>query len=70
MLVNVYRVDYCKLFRLLIRRDIPSMHLRLLFNMYTNSVAHVRWNFGVFNNSFSVLNCVKARRYCQSCPLL
>ena len=43
------RVDYCKLFRLLIRRDIPSMHLRLLLNMYTNSMAHivVHWN-GVF----------------------
>jgi len=49
------RVNYCKLFRLLLHRNIPPIHLRLLLNMYTNSVANVRWN-GVFSNSFSVLN--------------
>ena len=52
------RVNYCKLFRLLLHRNIPPIHLRLLLNMYTNSVATVRWN-GVFSNTFSVLNGVK-----------
>ena len=38
------RVDYCKIFRELLKRDIPSVYVRLLLNMYTNSVAKVRWN--------------------------
>ena len=50
--------DYCKLFQLLLHRDIPSIYLRLLLNMYTNSVAHVCWS-GVFSNTFSVQNGVK-----------
>jgi len=52
------RVNYCKLFRLLLHRNIPPIHLHLLLNMYTNSVANIRWN-GVFSNSFPVLNGVK-----------
>ena len=49
------RVNYCKLFRELLKRDLPSGFLRLLLNMslYTNNVAHV---FGmVFQAGPSVL---------------
>jgi len=35
------RVNYCKLFQLLLKRNIPSVYLRFLFNLYTNSVARV-----------------------------
>ena len=31
-------VDYCKMFRELLKRDIPSIYLRLLLNLYTNSI--------------------------------
>jgi len=37
------RVDYCKLFRELTKRDVPAIYLRLLLNMYTNSVARICW---------------------------
>ena len=47
------RVDYCKLFRELIKRDVPAIHLRLLLNMYTNSVARICYN-GVFSQFFCV----------------
>ena len=33
------RVNYCKLFRLLMQHNIPASYLRLLLNLYTNSVA-------------------------------
>ena len=36
-----YRVDFCKLFRELLKRKIPTIHLRLLLNMYTNSTARI-----------------------------
>jgi len=51
-------VDYCKLFRELLKRDIPPVYLRLLLNMYTNSVAKVNWN-GECSNYFTVANGVK-----------
>ena len=35
------RVNYCKLFCELLKRDLPAGFLRLLLNMYTNDVAHV-----------------------------
>ena len=38
------RVNYCKLFRLLLDHNIPAAYLRLLLNFYTNSVARVSWN--------------------------
>ena len=52
------RVDHCKLFRELIKRDVPAIHHRLLLNMYTNSVARICWN-GVFSQFFCVQNGVK-----------
>ena len=52
------RVDFCKLFRELLKRKIPTIHLRLLLNMYTNSTARINWN-GAFGQSFGIRNGVK-----------
>ena len=52
------RVDYCKLFRSLTKRDLPPTVLRLLLNMYTRHVNRVSWN-GVFSLPFTVSNGVK-----------
>ena len=52
------RVNYCKLFRILLDRDIPPVYLRLLLNFYTNSVACVSWN-GVRSQRFPVENGVR-----------
>jgi len=51
-------VDYCKLFLELLKRDIPSVYLHLLLNMYTNSVAKVSWNCAC-SMPFNVTNGVK-----------
>ena len=52
------RVDYCKLFRVLLCREIPHTYVQLLLNLYTNSVAKINWN-GVCSDSFRVVNGVK-----------
>ena len=52
------RVDYVKLFKLLVDRLLPSVSVRLLLNMYTRHVCRVSWN-GVCSVPFSVLNGVK-----------
>jgi len=52
------RVEYCKLFRQLILRNIPPVIIRLLLNMYVNHTAHVAWN-GIFSECFAVRNGVK-----------
>ena len=52
------RVNYCKLFRELIKRDLPVVYIRLMVNMYTNSVTRVSWN-GVFSSFFRVNNGVR-----------
>ena len=49
------RIDYCKLCRLLLKRNIPRLDIRLLLNMYTNNVACVSWN-GVQSRPFYVKN--------------
>ena len=36
-------VEYCKLFRLLVSRDLPCAWLRLLLNMYTNSSTRIAY---------------------------
>ena len=38
------RIDFCKLFRMLLDRYMPSLLLRLLFCMYTNQNLQVRWD--------------------------
>ena len=52
------RVQYCKLFRKLIDRNIPAVILRLLLIMYTEHRTHVEWN-GSHSRWFPVLNGVK-----------
>jgi len=52
------RVDYCRLFRDLLDRDLPREYLRLMLNMYTNHVTRVSWN-GICSAMFSVKNGVK-----------
>ena len=52
------RVNYCKLFKLLLQRNISPLVLRLLVNMYTNQTLRVRWSNTV-SSQFSVCNGVK-----------
>ena len=52
------RVDYVKIFILLVDRMVPPVSVRLLLNMYTTHVCRVSWN-GVCSVPFSVLNGVK-----------
>ena len=52
------RVQYVKMFRLLIQRGICSLTARLLANMYTNQSLRVCWN-GQISNPFTISNGVK-----------
>ena len=52
------RVHYCKLFNVLIDKNLPFVTLRLLLNMYTSHVTKVLWNDN-FSCSFLVMNVVK-----------
>ena len=52
------RVEYCKLFNLLVARGMPPVIIRLFLNMYTNQHVRVLWN-GEFSNVFGVENGVK-----------
>jgi len=52
------RVEYCKLFRMLMKRQLPSVVLRLLCNMYLNHMTLVEYN-GFKSAAFKVLNGVK-----------
>jgi len=52
------RVEYCKLFQLLIDRNMCPMLLRLLLYMYTHQKLRVKWN-GVCSELFDVANGVK-----------
>ena len=45
------RVEYCKLFNLLLIRQLPPVVIRILLNMYTNQQIWVLWN-GVYSNVF------------------
>ena len=51
------RVNYCKLFRELLRRDISPIVLRLLLYMYTGQTLGVKWGHTV-SNCFTVRNRV------------
>ena len=48
------RVRYCKLFRILISRNIPACIVRVLIQMYTGQQARVSW-VGVFSDFFVCL---------------
>ena len=52
------RINYVKLFKLLVDRILPPVSVQLLLNMYTSHVGRVSWN-GVCSFLFSVLNGVK-----------
>ena len=52
------RVNYCKLFRLLIKRDLPGCIIRALINMYTGHLMRISWA-GVVSDYFNALNGVK-----------
>ena len=52
------RVNYCKLFDVLVQRKLSPIFLRLLLNMYTSHVTRIMWN-GVFSERFLVKNGVK-----------
>jgi len=51
-------VNYCKLFRLLIKRDLPACIIRVLINMYTGHLIRISWA-GVMSDYFNALNGVK-----------
>ena len=52
------RVNYCKLFRILIDRNVCPLYCRLLLNMYVNQKLRVRWN-NTHSPYFNVTNGVK-----------
>jgi Reverse transcriptase (RNA-dependent DNA polymerase) len=52
------RVNYCKLFKLLIKRQLPAHVIRLLINMYSNNLVRIAWG-GVLSDYFSAINGVK-----------
>ena len=52
------RLNYCKLFRVLLSRNINPLICRLLLNMYLNQTLRVRWGDS-FSESFTVSNGVK-----------
>ena len=52
------RVNYCKLFRELLKREMSPLVLRLLLFMYTNQTLRVKWG-SVMSESFTVMNGVK-----------
>jgi len=56
------RVQYCKLFRILIRRGLPSCIVRILTVLYTSSQVRVLWA-GLVSDYFPVSNGVKQGRY-------
>ena len=53
-----YRVNYSKLFRKLLERNVSPVVLRLLFNMYTKQKLKVKWS-QFMSETFSVTNGVK-----------
>ena len=52
------RINYVKLFKLLVDRMHPPVSIRFLLNMYTSHVCRVSWN-GVCSVPFSVFNGIK-----------
>ena len=52
------RVNYCKLFRELLKHEMSPLVLRLLLFLYTNQTLRVKWG-SVMSESFTVMNGVK-----------
>ena len=52
------RLRYCKLFKLLVNRQMPAFIIRVLINFYTGNYVRVRW-CGVVSEYFLAINGVK-----------
>jgi len=52
------RIQYCKLFRLLVKRGLPACIVRILINLYTGNMVRVLWA-GLTSDYFTALNGVK-----------
>ena len=52
------RVNYCELFRELLKREMSPLVIRLLLFMYTNQTLRVKWE-SVMSESLRVMNGVK-----------
>ena len=52
------RINYHMLFRKLIKKKLPGIYIRSLFNMYTNSRLQIKWN-NVLSTPFNCTNGVK-----------
>ena len=52
------RINYVKLFRLLLKKDMDPKLVRCLMHMYTNQSLRVSWN-GVMSDNFNTTNGVK-----------
>ncbi len=52
------KLEYCKLFKLLLDRHIPPQVIRILLNIYTGQQIRVLWN-GIYSPTFAVKNGVK-----------
>ena len=52
------QVNYCKLFRELLKREMSPLVLKLLLFMYTNQTLRVKWG-SVMSESFTVMNGIK-----------
>ena len=52
------RVDFCKLFRLLVERNVNPITVRFLINMYTSQKNRVKYN-QAYSEVFDISNGVK-----------
>jgi hypothetical protein len=52
------KLHYCKLFKLLVKREVPAIYVRLLANIYTQNFVRVSWG-GALSDYFSAVNGVK-----------
>ena len=55
---SVFPVEYCKLVRLLLKKNVPPVIIRILLHMYLFHFTEVAWN-GTCSSSFHVLNGVR-----------
>jgi len=49
------RVNYCKLFKLLVKRELPLLIIRVFVNLYMNNLVRVSWG-GAMTDYFTALN--------------
>jgi hypothetical protein len=52
------KLHYCKLFKLLVKREVPALYVRLLANIYTQNLVRVSWG-SALSDYFSAVNGVK-----------